>query len=342
MKCFSIIGVFFFLSCLSAAECESREKLCEKIMKELLKIEESVQIKKMQGGLNGAELFFAHFDDKNYVIRFLAQDTLQERKREILACTIASEEKYGPKVYLADADQGFIVMEHLKNELPQEDEILMALANLAKRIHSRLQFPYSRNFFDQITGKIDEYLGTQKAQMECIPKDWLERLTSALQEIRQAADYYPHTALCHRDLHKQNLFFSNGCFIAIDYEMAAQDDPFVDLAMITVSYDLNSEQAKFFLASYLGHKPNVQEESKLFLYEQAVRIFWGFCLIALVPDGTPELQQSLAKREAKIASYRTPDGQLTNAAIRMRHALSNFNSQEYQEALKLLGYPQNH
>jgi len=330
---FVVSGLLFF-SYLSAKQ-GSRERICEQIVKELLEVEEAVEISKLPGGLSGAELFLAHFKDKNYVIRFLTQSSLEERQREILACTIGSENEYGAKVYLSDVEQGFIVMEHLTNDL-QEDEECVALAKLAKRIHSGPHFSYSRSIFDQVDSEIDEYLNTQKARIEFIGSDWLEKIDRALSEIRQAVKCYSHTAPCHRDLHPQNLFFSKGQFLAIDYEMAAQDDPFVDLAMIVLSYHLNLSKEKLFLASYFGREPSVQEESKFFLMKQVVRIFWGFRLIKLVPDDAEELLQPLASREAKQPSYTTPDGQLTNASIFLRDAFSDFDSKEYSQALKTL------
>ncbi|WP_161780967.1 phosphotransferase [Criblamydia sequanensis] len=332
----SFVFALIFLIGTSFAS-ENREIETLQIMKDFLKVDEGIQIKELRGGYSGADLFLVDFEGQKFVVRFSNQISPEEFQKEISICEIASHAGYGPKVYLSDEERGFIVMEYLVNELDVEKISIPSLAELAKKIHEGPSFSSSSNIMELHIFRMLDYIYSQKFYSEVIPLDWMERILQACREINTSLESFPKEAPCHGDLHKANLFFSNGQCYAIDYELASMSDPFLDLATLSLSYDFDKGQDNLFLTHYFNREPTQKEQSKLFIMKQLVSLYWGFGLINLIEDGDPATFTSLKKySQMDELDFEGSEYKLIMASKYLQKALDNFESFEYQEALRIL------
>lgn len=330
-----IFGLIFLISTSIASETQEKETL--QIMKDFLKADEGIQIKELSGGYSGADLFLVDFEGQKFVVRFSNKASSEEFQKEISICEIASNEGYGPKVYLSDEEKGFIVMEYLVNELDVEKISIASLAELAKKIHEGPGFSSTSNIMELHIFRMMDYIYSKKFYFEVVPLDWMERILSACREINTALESLPMEAPCHGDLHKANLFFSKGQCYAIDYELASMSDPFLDLATLSLSYDFDKEQDLLFLNHYLNREPSQKEQAKLYVMKQLVCLYWGFGLINLVDDGDAAIFTSLQRYCQWNSSYfEGSEYKLIMASKFLKEALESFESSEYQEALRIL------
>lgn len=332
----SFVFALIFLIGTSLAS-ENREIETLRIMKDFLKVDEGIQIKELCGGFSGADLFLVDYQGQKFVVRFSNTTNREEFQKEMSICEIASNSGYGPKVYLSDEEEGFIVMEYLENELEVEKISIPSLAELTKKIHEGPSFSSSSNIMELQIFRMLDYIYSRKFYSEVVPLDWMERILEAFREINSALESFPMEAPCHGDLHKANLFFAKGQCYAIDYELASMSDPFLDLATLSLSYDFDKGQDNLFLTHYFNREPTQKEQSKLFVMKQLVSLYWGFGLINLIEDGDPATFTSLKEYSKMNAlDFEGSEYKLIMASKYLQNALDNFESLEYQEALRIL------
>jgi thiamine kinase-like enzyme len=332
----SILLIAICLLLQSSLPAQNRQEITSQLVSDLAgrPVE---RISLLTGGCSGAELFLAEVGEEKYVVRFITGQAVEKREREVAAFKSAFDLGIGPMLFYADAQAGIIVTEYLTSD-STTDGLYAALGKLARQIHSAPPLEHKASLFDTVNREKEGYL---KSAKNVLSAQQMERIEQLLQAIQQAVENYPHKAPCHRDMHKHNLFFIKGKCLAIDFELAAEDDAFVDLAIMAVSYQLNSAQENELLSSYFERGPTLKEELKLYLMKQVVQIFWGFGSLNGVPSGAPELAHPLTSYAALAdldfdEKSPTPAQQLGNASLLFRTALDQFDSEKSQQALRLL------
>ena len=96
-------------------------------------------------------------------------------------------------------------------------------------------------------------------------------------------------ALCHSDLHVQNLLIApGGAPVILDWEYAHISDPWWDLAGWACNGDLNGERRNLLLARYLGREPSPGEAARLrrlaWVYDY-VCLLWSELYLSSRSDG---------------------------------------------------------
>jgi thiamine kinase len=99
----------------------------------------------------------------------------------------------------------------------------------------------------------------------------LETRLAALAEPPAAA-----AALCHGDLHAQNLIAGGHGLVLLDWEYAHVSEPFWDLAGWIGNNDLGADSGGLLLASYLGRQPTAGENTRL---KELVWVYDYVCLL---------------------------------------------------------------
>jgi thiamine kinase len=99
----------------------------------------------------------------------------------------------------------------------------------------------------------------------------LERHLAALAEPPAVAP-----AVCHGDLHVQNLVAGDDGLVLLDWEYAHVSEPYWDLAGWLGNNDLGADSGRLLLASYLGRQPTEQENTRL---QELVWVYDYVCLL---------------------------------------------------------------
>jgi len=188
------------------------------------------------------------FSNENY--SFMAADTLyllrkfklQDRDRalEYKVQTLAYEEDMAAKPLHLDLIQGFMVCEYLEGKhhyvLTKED--LSLFATQLQKLHTlslEIDSLDLKSLVKSPTPKIQEAFLT----LETLPKN---------------------AVLCHNDLNPKNCIFLNQTLKFIDWEFAAFNDCYFDLASVCVEFELSPEDETYFLINYFKHERYSQEK----------------------------------------------------------------------------------
>jgi len=273
----------------------------------------SLHITSLKGGLSDSTLYKIEGNDQSYVVRFMGHRSLQDKIREIDAQTIASQEGWAPPLYAADTDEGWIIMKYIKpHSLTQADrmdeETYKKLGTVLQKIHSSPAFLPGKS----ILAEIEELLVKlqQENKIPLLIDSYV--LKNILESVKN--NYQRMITPTHRDLNPNNILFSDNQIFIIDFENAAQDDPFYDLATIGIFYIFHPYHEKLFLHAYFDRDPTMQEYSYYEAMKQVALLFYGLNFLEKVPQAiirevtvTPEpfakLLEDVAQGKVNIADH---------------------------------------
>lgn len=205
------------------------------------KIEE-LAILPVQGYCN--ENYSFRMDGSLYLLRkFKVQDV--DREFEFKVQNLAYAQNIAAKAIVLDEEQGLMICEYLqghhKTVLGQED--LQKLAHLLQKLHT---IPVDADAL-----KLEDQFHTQA------------------QEIKEAFqilnDHTVENVLCHNDLNPRNIIFSEDLKL-IDWEYAALNDRYFDLAAVSVEFKLSAQDEHYFLTHYFDTE-EVFSTEKLYAYK---------------------------------------------------------------------------
>jgi len=228
----------------------------------------------LKGGLSGADVYkVVDSSGAVYVFRNISYRAHEDKLREIYAHKIASEYGYGPLLYAYNINKGKIVVSLLESSsktLDKQSQISVLVAAL-KRMHRGPAFCDHISIIDQIRAlydKINDY-------PQSIEGNKIGKLITQILSLKN----YPKKPT-HRDLNPNNIFFTNRGVKFIDFENAAQDDPFFDIASIIIFYQYDGNDEKTFLKLYFGHELSQEEHEHLRMMKKAVSLFYGLTLLS--------------------------------------------------------------
>jgi thiamine kinase-like enzyme len=152
------------------------------------------------------------------------------------------------------------------------------------------------------------------------------------------------TASCHGDLNPSNIFFLGYEFKVIDFEGAAQSNPYKDIATIANSYCFTPASEHILLSSYLEREPSAKEWAQLYVMKQVVWLGSGLSFLKRVPEEIGAYSSSQAPaRQDLLTSFDTGEIDLEKAENKMifgksmlDNVLANSKSQEFRDAIELL------
>lgn len=198
-----------------------------KLLQEQLGVNGPFTTQLLAGGLSGSRVVRVNTPEKTYVVRFWNKQWIDYFPQDLECQLIASKAGYGPKVFFYDRNEAITVMEyHLPEALPEKTIKLQALTDLLNKVHSGPVLPKGIDRAVYLDLLIEETQGSGFYDFEAIRNI----KNTVFSVTRPSADCVP----CHRDLHHGNLLYSESNFYSIDYTWGAMDDPFTDLANISI------------------------------------------------------------------------------------------------------------
>jgi len=174
------------------------------------------------------ENYSFRMDGKTYLLRkFKVQDV--DRKFEFNIQNLAYQKGIAAEAIVLDEEVGLMIAQYLeghhKEHLSQSD--LTQIAELLQKLHDIE--------IDAEPLKLQEHFKTQSPQ---------------IQEAFQIILKYPvENVLCHNDLNPKNILFSDDIKL-IDWEYAAINDRYYDLAAVSVEFKLTTQEESYLLQNY--------------------------------------------------------------------------------------------
>lgn len=230
----------------------------------------------LNGGGIACPIYKAFDGKKWYVVRDISYKSHEDRMKEIHVQKIASDYQYGPHLYKYDLNKGKIVIS-FEESVPVQDECKGAqMAQTLKKMHDGPDYCELISITDQIYKR---YSATQHFPSE-IDKEKLKKVIDSIKGIKPL-----QVGPAHRDLHSGNvLWTTQGCKL-IDFESAARDDQFFDIATVIF---FNFECKNFeqdFLQNYFKRDLSLKEQAHLKKMKKVVLLHFGFDLLRSVSSG---------------------------------------------------------
>ena len=197
---------------------------------------DSFQLLENQGYCN--KNYVIHSEEKKYILRkFIRMDV--DRKFEFKVQKLAFEKGIASEPLLLDEDNALAISTYLegihKDSLEKND--LHQFAEVLKKVH---------------TLKIEN----EPLLLETL----IETKSKTVQDAFRALDSFPFEyVLCHNDLNPRNILFTETIQL-IDWEDAAINDRYFDLASVCVEFDLNKEDETYFLKRYFTRENEINDE----------------------------------------------------------------------------------
>lgn len=234
-------------------------------------------------GMSGASIYKVTVDRHIFVARISSHNHWTDaHEHEFANMQLASNCEVSPHVYYADHESGIVLMKYIETQALQEltagdQRAAQSLAKLVARIHHCSEFSAGPKFF-QIAKGLWQNLGTQYRQHDLVSQSG-KLLASLAQQLNDPQDIRP----AHRDINPYNLLFDGNDYYLVDWEAAAQDNLYLDLATcVNYYFHDKPEAANYFLEQYFGKALTKEQQYKLHLMRIAAYIYLGcgFLLMA--------------------------------------------------------------
>jgi aminoglycoside phosphotransferase (APT) family kinase protein len=226
----------------------------------------------LAGGMSGAALFTVTVDGKDYVVRRSAKAppgmTLPPNRvrlaKEYRCLELASAAGIAPRVVHLAIDAGIVVMEKIdgaplgQSGRSRESGTITQVAQLLRRLHEGAELPPNARVAE-MTAMLD---GALRAGFGAgLPA----ALREATEEVAARLLPFDRTAPCHYDGNPNNILVTGARVYLVDWELAGQGDPYLDLAQLGVFLYPEAAQREEMHRAYLGRAPTVAEAARMYL-----------------------------------------------------------------------------
>ena len=197
---------------------------------------DSYQLLENQGYNN--ENYVIHSEEKKYILRkFIRTDV--DRKFEFKVQKLAFEKGLAAEPLLLDEENALAVSTYLegihKDSLEKND--LHQFAEVLKKVHT-LQ------------------IENEPLLLETLLETKSKEVQDAFETLERFSSEY---VLCHNDLNPRNVLFAENIRL-IDWEDAAINDRYFDLASVCVEFNLDKENEAYFLRRYFTEEIEINDE----------------------------------------------------------------------------------
>jgi thiamine kinase len=202
----------------------------------------------MEGGLTNRS-YIVHCGSRRFVLRLDAEHTATfglDRRVELKVLKEAAKASLAPQVHFADPDNGILVYEYLPGPVWSRssldaDSNLERLAVLLRNVH---RLPRAGIVLDTLSAAV-RYEAIASRDPE------LHLHAARCVDIVRTSPAPGALCCCHNDVVAENVVGGESLKL-IDWEYAADNDPFFDLASLIAFHDLDQAQADRLRDAYTG------------------------------------------------------------------------------------------
>lgn len=235
------------------------------------------------------------YGGKSYFVRVNRPDPARRaitRKDEKQYQEQASALGVSPSVILCN--DYLLVLEFVKgNHLlpPQSPVALKSVIQALTILHSKttasegvgaLETTLRFSNIPGVSELLNKYLGVEELEKKISPLEAAGELTSF--------------ALCHNDPNPWNILSTADKVWLVDWEYAAQSEPFFDIAMLGVHYSYSAEETFCLFELYLSESGNEIPRNSMIRYWQIARLrrgLWNFMQVALQSGSEKNLKAGI-------------------------------------------------
>jgi Ser/Thr protein kinase RdoA (MazF antagonist) len=253
----------------------------------------STALAPLSGGVSGALVCRVETTDGRFLLRLEPQRiALEHRARNSACMQAAAEAGVAPAVRYSDPGAGVTVMDFIEAR-PLADHpggreaVVRELAVLAAGIRTGPAFPTLGDGGDLVSWLLGGLVASGR-----FAAGLLDRHAEALARVRAVRPWDAAAlAASHNDPNPRNLISDGRRLWLIDWELACQNDPLFDLAIISTELADTPALQTALLAGAFGRAPSEALVAELGLVRLLSRLFYGCIVLESLgpqPNDAPE------------------------------------------------------
>ena len=205
-----------------------------------------------------SDIFLCKYKEKKAVIRIDKTWSAQmkfDRSTEVEIISKLQPIKFTPKILHHNVEKKILIWEYIEGKeifLKSENRknLLEFLGQTIKKLHITEVPKNTKNIF---LNSIEFY----KTNLLKYPNNkFLDRGFSIFDRLSDNSNEF---VLCHNDLNKSNIILNKNLYF-LDWEYAGPNDPYFDLASISMSLELNDDDINYLWKGYSGNKSILDRE----------------------------------------------------------------------------------
>ena len=234
-------------------------------------------LRPLKGGVSGALVCRVATGDGRFVLRLEPERIALEHRRRNAACMrAAADAGVAPPVRFSDPVAGVAVMDFIEarplaRHPGGREGVVRALGALIARIRACPPFPMLGDGRDAL-----QLLLADLAASGFFAPGLLDPHAEALAKVRAARPWNAAALVpSHNDPNPRNLISDGARLWLVDWELACQNDPLFDAAIVTFELADTPALQTSLLASALGAAPDEARLAELGIVRLLARLFYG-------------------------------------------------------------------
>ena len=248
-----------------------------------------------------SDIFLCKYKEKKAVIRIDKTWSAQmkfDRSTEVEIINKLQPIKFTPKILHHNVEKKILIWEYIEGKeiflnSKNKQKILELLGQTIKKLHLTEVPKNTKNIF----------LTSMQFYKKNLSKHSNNNfLGKGFTIFKRLYDNSNEFVLCHNDLNKSNIIFNKKLYF-LDWEYAGPNDPYFDLASISMSLELNDDDINYLWKGYSGNKAVLDREK---LQNWSIfSIFLDYMWCLTVADLSKITNKDLQTRvlEDKLADY---------------------------------------
>jgi aminoglycoside phosphotransferase (APT) family kinase protein len=236
------------------------------------------------GGASGALTYRVDTDTGAYLLRIEAgRDFFRNPERSYPCLRSAAQAGVAPAVHHADATAGVVVMDFIEQRTLDEhpggrEGLTCALGELVARLQRAPLFPPLLATFGELVDGMLAFVG----ETGVLGPSRGAAYRHHLDRIRAAYPWDEAQVSAHNDLNPLNILFDGQRLWLVDWELAARNDPFADLAIVVNSLADTPELEALLLDAALDGSPTDRDRARLAAMRQLSCLYYATLMLSSV------------------------------------------------------------
>ncbi|UOE46517.1 phosphotransferase [Mucilaginibacter sp. SMC90] len=297
----------------------------------------------LSGGLSGSSVYKIVVNNRAYTLKLNPENT---EAKSAVPLELAAAAGVAPKLYYNDRQQGVAISDFIDSKPVHSfftpDKLVTELAATIKGIHAIPFDTKGTDLFETVDGLIHQF---KKSNMISGPV-----FEECFLNYEMLKDVYPRTTadkvFSHNDLNPGNILCADEKLWIIDWDAAALNDRYIDLANAANFFVHTEDLESVFLCAYFGHEADDYQKACFYTMRQICRIIYSMLMFQLAvnckPTGYKHSQEMdgvdmkafgalMGSGKISLAVY---EGQLMYAKALLNTAVAQMRTPRFADSLE--------
>jgi aminoglycoside phosphotransferase (APT) family kinase protein len=318
---------------------EVKQAAVARALRQVFGVGEHEDIRPLPGGLTSALVFRIVVRGNPYLLR-LGRDAMGDLTKQFACMRMASDAGLAPRIHYTGIDDRILITDFVDGK-PFPEDLARRMASTIRKLHS---LPSFRNERGNIFDFTDSHVRCFQAR-RILPESLTDEIFRNYSELRGV--YRPSDSdlvASHNDLKPQNILFDGERIWLIDWDEAAVNDRYNDLAVVANFFVKDEASEQDYLREYFGEPAGEYRSALFYLMRQIIHVsfatffmLWAARELRVEPDlnapGFTDFHNGVISGKVDLTR---PDAKLQYARVHFNQVVENMRSRRFEDALVLV------